>query len=414
MAVRAILSRVAMVLGSMLAVFIVAEIVLRLALYGSLNWQHGEYTGILIRAPHPTYGWLLDPDQQVMVHSTEYRVFVKTNERGLRDRSIPYEKPEDTFRIVVLGDSYMEAAHVEEADMFSRRLEEALADYNVETVNLGVGGYNTVSPWLYLLEEGFKYDPDLVLLGFYAENDIYGNSPSLSRQFWREDNIRYFGQPYALWDEEAEALEIVPPDYERSSAEFEERLSQYSPTLERLDGLRKSVISQLYRQALDAARTRVRTPGYDLNIHLGAYLEDFSHVGEDDPMTAEEYAAHWDEAWFLTERLIAAMADDCREREVAFAFFNAPAQTQFQSAYLEAVEERYPEFDLDIDLPERRLGALAEEEGIPFLNLLPAFREADAAGQDINYRRDSHWNPAGHRLAAEVTAAWLVENGLVP
>jgi hypothetical protein len=350
-----------------------------------------------------------------MENSTEFQVLVETTDKGLRDLARNYEKPDDIFRIVVLGDSYMEAAHVEDAAMFCRVLEQSFPGQHVETVNLGVGGYATVAQWRYLLEEGFKYDPDLVLLAFYAENDVYGNSPELSKIFWKEDNVRYFGQPYAAWNEEAQTLEFIPPDYARSMAEFDERIAKYSITLDRLDGLTKSVVSHLWKRLVDSIRTRVRAPGYDLTIHFGCYLENFDHVAQspDEGLSQAEYEALWNEAWALTYRTLEAIAQACEEREVPFAFFNAPSQIQFQVRYLEAVKDRYPDFDLNVDLPEERLGSFAQENDIPFLNLLPAFREVEAESGGLNYRRDSHWTAKGHRLAAETVAQQLIAEGML-
>ncbi len=46
-----------------------------------------------------------------------------------------------------------------------------------EVVNAGVAGYGTLQEYLYLVSEGIKYQPDLVLLMFY-ENDLYDNGLS--------------------------------------------------------------------------------------------------------------------------------------------------------------------------------------------------------------------------------------------
>ncbi len=393
--------------------FLLLEFGLRMALFGSLQWRQSGHL-FFIRVPHPELGWLPAPNQVAAEQEIEYQHLITTNDKGLRDGPRTYEKPENTYRIVVLGDSYMEATHVPEGEGFPQVLEELLAPRNVEVINMGVGGYATTAAWLYLESEGLKYDPDLVLLGFYAENDVHGNSPELSRLFWGADNIRYFGQPYARWDADAETLLIDPPDYQRSYAEYEERLAAYSPRLYQLDAFRQSLAVHMFQQVRHQLVTRVRPPGYDVNIHFGCYLSDFDYVPPDSDITPQRYRTMWDAAWLTTKKQIAAMNDVAERHGAHFALFNAPARVQFEARYQAAVEEQFPELTLDIDMPERKLGGLAEEEDIPFVNLLPAFREADAAGQIINYNRDSHWNAAGHRLAATVVAAWLDEAGLLP
>ena len=150
--------------------FLMLEFGLRLALFGSLQWQQSGYLPF-IRVPHPEFGWLPDSNQTAAEDAIEYQHLVSTNDKGLRDKAHKYEKPAGTFRIVVLGDSYMEGTHVPDGKAFPQVLESLLASRGVEVVNLGVSGFATTAEWLYLQEEGIKYQPDMVLLAF-AENDL--------------------------------------------------------------------------------------------------------------------------------------------------------------------------------------------------------------------------------------------------
>jgi len=393
--------------------FLVLEFGLRIALFGSLQWQQSGYLPF-IRVPHPEFGWVPEPNQVAAEDAIEYQHLVSTNDKGLRDESHAYEKEADVYRIVVLGDSYMEAIHVPDGRGFPDVLERLLESRNVEVINLGVGGFSTTAAWLYLQQEGMKYKPDLVLLAFFAENDLHGNSAELSRIFWHEDNIRYYGQPYASWDSEIEAVRIVPPDYDRSYARYQAERAAYSPALYQLDALQKSLASRLFQKMRCQLLTRVSTPGYDANIHLGCYVEDFSQVDVATDITPEQYQQLWDETWQVTRNLIGAINRLCTENNARFAFFNCPARIQFETEYLDAAQKMVPALPLNVDLPENRLAAFATEDDIPFLNLLPAFRQAHVDGEDVNYNHDSHWNETGHRLAAVAVTAWLDEKGLLP
>lgn len=63
---------------------------------------------------------------------------------------------------------------------------------------------------------------------------------------------------------------------------------------------------------------------------------------------------------------------------------------------------------VDLDLPQSRLAAYFEEEGIDYLDLLPVFRR-QAEHETLYTPRNTHWNPRGNALAAQTLAAYLVE-----
>jgi hypothetical protein len=100
-----------------------------------------------------------------------------TNSRGLRDtREIAYAKPAGTLRVLSLGDSHTQGYEVRQEATFSAVLERYLAKRGVsaEVLNAGVSGFSTAEALAYLENEGYKYQPDVVVLGFYA-NDYEDN-----------------------------------------------------------------------------------------------------------------------------------------------------------------------------------------------------------------------------------------------
>ena len=131
---------------------------LRLTRYGSLAPLSGERS---LRVPHPTRGWTLAPGREAFQRTRDYAVRVEVNDKGLRDRAREYEPAPGVHRIVLLGDSFMEAYQVPLEQSFSQRLEAALAPHRSEVVNLGIGGYGTAQQLIYLQEEGLRYEPVL-------------------------------------------------------------------------------------------------------------------------------------------------------------------------------------------------------------------------------------------------------------
>jgi len=104
---------------------------------------------------------------------TNRRAMRPTNQRGYRDRERRIPGPAGVRRVVALGDSFAWGASIEFEDAYPQRLERGLARRRRETwqvVSLALPGMNTVDQAAQLLNEGFDYGPDVVLLG-YVLND---------------------------------------------------------------------------------------------------------------------------------------------------------------------------------------------------------------------------------------------------
>jgi hypothetical protein len=106
-------------------------------------------------------GWSLKPLSYATSNRTGYKIEYRINSKGLRDDEIAYEKPEGTFRIVLLGDSGTFGFGVPIEKHFSTLLEGYFK--NVEVINMGVGGFGVDQELLRLRSEGFRYRPDMVL-----------------------------------------------------------------------------------------------------------------------------------------------------------------------------------------------------------------------------------------------------------
>ena len=121
---------------------------------------------------------------------------VHINSRGLRTDEFQVPKPSDTYRILNLGDSIAFGWEVRLEDTYGKLIEEQLnaagGDIRYEVINAGVPTWNLESERDFLLSEGLRYQPDLVLLDLTIVNDIYGRGPSISEDIslfgWLRDN----------------------------------------------------------------------------------------------------------------------------------------------------------------------------------------------------------------------------------
>ena len=112
------------------------------------------------------------------VEKLDRTTHVKINSDGFRDREFSVSKPLNTFRIIVLGDSFTFGQGLELNETFNKILETRLNSLNdgkvYEVMNFGVGGYNTLDEVEFFKEKGLKYKPDVVIIGFF-HNDFEDN-----------------------------------------------------------------------------------------------------------------------------------------------------------------------------------------------------------------------------------------------
>lgn len=131
--------------------------------------HYGEFT---IRRLRPNFQfWHTDPDG--------HWKFV-TNSQGFRSsKDFHLEKPPGVFRVIALGDSGTEGFEVRQNYTYAAVLERYLRKHGLkaEVFNTGVSGFGTAEELIYLENEGIKYKPDAVVLGFYA-NDFDDNLKS--------------------------------------------------------------------------------------------------------------------------------------------------------------------------------------------------------------------------------------------
>lgn len=114
---------------------------------------------------NPTRGWALKPGiKDMLVFDGK---ILNSNSRGLRGKTeYEYRRQRGKRRILVLGDSFTFGDEVSDDETYPHYLESLLPD--TEVLNFGVSGYGHDQMLLYLREEGVKYRPDVVLLGFIS------------------------------------------------------------------------------------------------------------------------------------------------------------------------------------------------------------------------------------------------------
>lgn len=369
--------------GGAVAAVLLFEIVLRVIGFNAPVWYR----------PDPQLGASLRPRAEGWF-TNEGRAYVRVNSAGLRDREHAIEKPEGVYRIAVLGDSYAEAMQVDIEDTFWSLLQEKLMrcayqpGKRVETINFGVSGFGTAQQYLMLRSMAIHYRPDLVLLQFTSGNDIRNNSIALEPEKSR---------PFFLLDKRGEvALDAsfaATPEFRRRASaplELARSLSDYSRVLQLLHAARNVELFP-------------RASAVDAGVEAG--LDGAVLVPPRDPS--------WEEAWAVTERLMARMSDYAQRNGSRFVVVTVPFAIQVHPdrQVREALQTRLGVSDLFY--PDRRIEAFARGQGITAIALAYEMQHLAESGRVHFHGFENtrmglgHWNPRGHRAAADIIARHL-------
>src|SRR5262245_23571953 len=170
----ALLKRIYLVIGRLVISLLVAEHIVRL-LFGDRivlfprfhdTASYGKYT---IRR--------LRPNTTFWHHSVDGSWEFVTNSKGFRsDSEYSYDKPNGALRVLCLGDSNTQGFECHQDKTYSSVIQRFLGKSGVkaEVINAGVSGFSTVEALVFLENEGIKYSPNVVVLGYFA-NDADDN-----------------------------------------------------------------------------------------------------------------------------------------------------------------------------------------------------------------------------------------------
>lgn len=159
---------------------IILEVILRISypLYANYNTEMWRYSVLLKKASNnPDVSHEHIPNKEAFL----YGVNIKINSQGFRDKEYSLEKPKETYRIMVLGDSFTLGWGVPIEDVYSKVLEKKLNENSkgnkFEVINTALGNYNTQMEYEVLKEKYLQFEPDMIIVGYYP------NDPELTKKF---------------------------------------------------------------------------------------------------------------------------------------------------------------------------------------------------------------------------------------
>jgi lysophospholipase L1-like esterase len=383
----------AMLLGAVVPLLLLEA---SLRLFGP--WLPGGYDTGPYMERHELLGHFHVPDYQGWMRAPEFITSVQISPLGLRDRRTTYEKPADTFRIVLLGDSFLEGVQVQQWEGVAEQLEQLLnarldpaAGLRVDVINAGVAAYGTAQYLLLFESDVHRYEPDLVMVLHFVGNDVKNNSPALEIP---GGNRKLALKPYFELDPDGNLtlLPGPPPTPQHPFVRLMRRCWSYN--------VFEGSVLTLFNPA--HIREEIEVVGGARN-----------YVRENYALSVER---EWAKAWRVTEALIARLQLRTQERGAPLVLVGVPDWRALDPAeWRETVFRTRPQTrPASPEAPTDRLDQIATRLEMPYVDLLPALREAVATGQGpLYYAVDGHWNAAGHAAAAGAIADAIYARGLL-
>ncbi len=309
-------------------------------------------------------------------------------------------------RIVVFGDSFIEAEFSADADTFTQRLTSELSPGlpSVEVINAGVLGYGPDQVLARMEKEIPILRPDLVIVSIFAGNDF-------------GDLVR--NRMYRLDDRG----DLVPNPFEidRSVAiSFRKRHGN-------------SILYSFLHTTVTRIRLRWTSVGaaandYDLHTLVDYCLEKCVYEF-DTAVTGEQHVIHAHELLLdqydadialtsdsasarykvrLMDRLLGALGDVVRRHDVPLLLLAIPERIDLYPPEIGVNREKYPHYD-----PTALTDAIASAASTHGLSCIDLFEPFLAdAGADLYFRgSNNHWNDRGQAFAAKLVADRIREHG---
>lgn len=380
-----IVIKLGLVLAGIATPLLVVELSLRL--FGPV--LPGNYeTGVWAEG-HPILGHFHVPGATAWVREPEFTTYLRFNQYGLRGAEARVPKPPDRYRVLLVGDSFIEAKQVAEQDSVAEQINalvQRAGRSEIRALNAGVFDWSQVHEYLYVQEAAPALDPDLIVQFLYVGNDV-GDVWPRSRS-----ELRELERPLAQLNAERE-LDFSP---------WRRRQESQSDLL--LGALSRR--SAMWRAFETGVIDKLRYASRDGHGIEGQMLELFRH--KESP--AEQ------RAWDTAEALMLKTRQAAERAGARYAVVVVPTRWQVHADDWQALLAARNEPDDDrwvLRGPQKRFVQMAERHQIPVIDLLPAMRDAAQLGQRLYYNVDIHWRPEGHQLAAHTVTNFLQQAGLL-
>jgi lysophospholipase L1-like esterase len=313
---------------------------------------------------------------------------VSINKQRIRNKNIAYTRDPLRKRIVCLGDSVSWGYGVNDDETFCVNLEKLLQ--NTDVINMGVPGYCTGDELLLYQYEGYKYNPDIVMLCFFMGNDIVENN--LDSTLMKSYPMNFF----SLRDKKliierfhiGVAKTMAYWFYEHSYVvNFLGSLCHpYKRDTKDVTDTHSWVYEYNEKRWLNLGATFYRHPPFTYLETPPGLKEYRNYTGWLRPVKRCYYAVE------LTKQLLLAFKSDVRAHNTQFIVVFFPSSIQL------ALTEQNPDY---ANRAQTELMKFCANNRISYFDLCAAFLERHINANDI-FIDSGHLTPYGHSIVAHI------------
>jgi hypothetical protein len=338
------------------------------------------------------------------IFSSEGFSHFSINSEGWRDIDRAIKKPEGTYRIAIVGDSYIEALQVERESMITSILENILSSksssHSYEVIPFGMSGADAAVALQVLRHKVMKFSPDLVIYAFLDGNDLRDSVRELQ-------NIPF--KPYYTFDGKGEL---------RLDASFAEYILRTKRGISRKFHVFARAKSKLYSYSVYRIFPQIKLWLYKPKKDLAPFKnkEKLAKLVKAKPALSgggfyeDPPKGVYKLAWNITEQLMLEMKSLCESKNIKFMVLGVTSSNQ---VYF--IEDLVP---YDVHYPEKRLLRFSERENMGYLPLSQKFyqihKEQGIIFHGTKENPGGHWNEAGHKYAAKYLEEFLIEKNMLP
>ena len=336
----------------------------------------------------------LRSNTQDIARSDEWEIHYQINSLGFRDKEYSQEKPDNTYRILMVGDSFTEGQGVEAEDTFSKLLEKSLGEKiqgkKIEVINTGTLSYSSLLEFLMLKYRGLELSPDLVILNF----DISDVS----------DDYRY--EVELIKDVQGIPEKFQKDPYANINTFEQNKFLPFIP-LGVKEFLHKN--SRFYMVAANS----IKLKKLKLYPEIGEVLIVPGDPPHDRFIITRDNLVNYDDLWNLTKRNLNLINNLLKDNGIKFLLTVYPYGHQVNATEWSEGRKKWSLENkvYDDDRPFKYLEEIANREGFLFHNMLSDFRAEKE--HPLYYNIDGHWTKLGHRVVAKSLENYLLNSDLL-